>query len=107
MPHKKNYLDVNRETEKEFYRICRDLSLTGKSIIETHDNNTDRWCNVSRKIGVRGKPLIDREEPLLLPPLRSRNIRHRDIGVIITAPNVQVIEEQRGKKSRFRFFKNK
>lgn len=106
MPKYKNYLEVDKIKEPNLLRICKDLEIQGKSIIQEHNNELDRWCSLSRTIGVRGKPLIQKK--LLLPPLRSSNIQHRNMGVINTYPGVQIKHKKIGNnKIRFHFFKKK
>lgn len=106
MSKTKNYLEVNRETEKLLYRVCTELkNNNGKSIIEDSDSNGSRWYELATTISKRGGHLIDKK--LLLPPLRNRNRKYFYLGVINTYPDVKIIEVPIGNnKSRFHLFKN-
>jgi len=102
MPYK-NYLEVQRETEKRFYRICKELETNGESKIENAMN--PEWHSTLKKLGVRGKSLIELN---LLEPIWSN--RHKDHVEerLIRIPKDVVIKEVKGnKKSIFPFIRKK
>lgn len=76
-------------TEKELYRIFKDLEKHGRTIFDYP--NRSKQQGVARKIGIRGKSLIEKE--LLLPPARTRTTR---INIIAVPPNVIVREKKKG-----------
>lgn len=103
MPYK-NYLEVERETEPELYRICKELEENGKSAIKTY---IDTYESVSRTFGRRAKPLIEHNPPLLFPIGRTLKCRKNSLALIQTPNNVDVIEKKGEKKSFFHFTKIK
>lgn len=97
---KKQYITI-RPTEKEMYRIFKDLEQYGRTTFSYPDRY--KHTGIARSIGVRGKPLI--EDNLLVPPLSSTN-RHRMTGVQLP-PNVQINEQRTKKGIRFYFSRKK
>lgn len=82
-----------RHTERELYRIFKDLEKHGRTTF----NYTDRTKQqgIARTIGIRGKSLIERD--LFLPPARTRDQRMN----IVALPIGVTIKEK--KKGRFFF----
>ena len=100
----KNWITVkNRETEKELYRIMKELEWNGKSVIDKQ--NCDNWDGVMRKFGIRAAPLVDNEllEPVLQPDIRKRELNTK--RYIYTKDNVKIEEVSMGNLSRFYFKK--
>ena len=96
----KQYITI-QNTEKELYRIFKDLERYGRTTFSYPDRY--KHTGIARSIGIRGKPFIDRE--LLIPPLSSTN-RHRMTGVQVP-PGVQVSEKRTKKGIRFYFQRKK
>jgi len=82
-------------TERELYRIFKDLEKHGRATF----NYTDRQLQqgIARSIGIRGKSLIERE--LFFPPARTRDQR---INLVQLPIGVKIVE----KNNRF-FFQRK
>jgi len=100
MPYK-NYLEVERETEKRFYRICKELELNGESKIE--NAMTPEWHSTLRKLGIQAKPLISAD---LLEPIWKTTNRNKCEQRLIRVPKDVVIKEKKGnKKSIFPFIR--
>ena len=78
-------------TEKELYRIFKDLEKHGRTIFNYPDRS--KHSGIARSIGIRCKPLI--ENDLFFPPLSSTN-KHRMTGVQLPI-GVSVKEEGKGK----------
>jgi len=83
-------------TEKELYRIFKDLEKHGRTTFSYPDRHTQQ--GIARSIGIRGKPLI--ENNLFLPPARSRD---HSLNIVALPIGVSIEEE---KKGRF-FFKRR
>lgn len=100
MPRYKNYLELDEETDKNYYRICHELETHGKSIIEDIDKK-EWWNDLRIQIGRDAKRLNNiTDEKLMYPPVTNR--RHR-FGIVSVPNNVKVIKKQLRKKSRFSF----
>jgi len=102
MPKYKNYLEANPKDDKTIYRICKELERNnGKTVIDT---DTGNWPEVSRKFGVRARPLIEHKPPLLYPIGRTKNNRKNSLALIQVPKNVKV-KERKGNKTSFFDFK--
>lgn len=105
MVYHKNYLEVDRVEDTLLYRICSDLKIHGKSIVETKED----WGSTSRKFGVRIKPLINKNKPdesFIYPIGRTKNNRKFSIALIQTPNDVVVMERKINERiSRFIFKK--
>lgn len=99
MPYK-NYLEVERETEKRFYRICKELQLNGESKIE--NAMTPEWHSTLKKLGIRAKPLIDAD---LIEPIWKTTKRGKQEQRLIRIPRGVIITEVKGKKKSIFPFK--
>ena len=84
-------------TEKELYRIFKDLERYGRASFSYPDLSKHR--GMARSIGIRVKPFVERN--LILPPLSSTN-RHRMTGVMLPV-NVKVEGVKRNNGTFFRF----
>ena len=82
-----------KESEKELYRIFKDLERHGRAVFSYDDSAKQQ--GIARSIGKRGKPLY--EQGLFYPPASTR--QHR-INMVALPIGVKVEE----KKRRF-FFK--
>lgn len=102
MPYK-NYLEVERETEKRFYRICKELQLNGESKIE--NAMTPEWHGTLKKFGIRAKPLIDAD--LIEPIWKTTHRNHIEERLIRIKKDVIVTEKKGNKKSIFPFKRRK
>lgn len=99
----KNRLVVNRDEEKQFYRICKELMTDQESYIE--DASNVEWHGTLRKFGKRAKPLIEKR---LLDPIWITDNRNRPDERLIKIPKNVTIDEIIGnKKSFFNFHKIK
>jgi len=85
----KNSIGI-RSSEKELYRIFKDLERHGRTTFSYPDRS--KHCGIARSIGIRCKPLVDRD--LMIPPLSSSN-KHRMTGVQLPK-NVEVVETKKG-----------
>jgi len=114
MPYK-NYLEVEREAEKDFYRICQELEKNNGHIVIKNINEKEWWKPISIKLGCESKKLIGHiwnskekrheDHKLLLPPVTSRKHNFAIISINdIPNYNIKIKEEPMKKKSRF-FFK--
>lgn len=93
MPNlKKNCLEVNRDVEKQFYRICKDLEIHGEALVE--NTNREEWKKTKHIFGHRAKPLIEEN---LLEPMWKTDYPNNGHRLIRVKKNVKV-EEIRGKK---------
>lgn len=102
MPYK-NYLEVERETEKTFYRICHELEEYGRSALDI--SKIDNWESVAKRFGRQCEPLVNHNPPLIFPisaPKAKRRNKY-DIRLIQIPYNVEVLEKQKEKKSFFLF----
>ena len=84
-------------SEKELYRIFKDLEKYGHTTFEY--DNPKKQQGIARSIGIRGKPLVD--NGFLVPPLSSTN-KHKMTGIMLR-PNIKCIE----KSHRFYFQRKK
>lgn len=98
-----SYVEIEEETEKRFYRICKNLEMNGISIIK--NANSPEWNGELKRWGLKMKPLI--EQSFLDPIWRTDNKNHRETRLIRTPPNVVIEEKKKGKKSVFKFKKLK
>ena len=108
MPKYKNIIEVKRKDEPYIYDICKDLKQYGKSVVDTSSCN---WESVSRKWGLKTKPLVEhtsrsRPDPLIYPIARTKNNRKNSLALIQTPVYVKVVEEPKKNKSVFKFLKN-
>ena len=85
----KNSIGI-KSSEKELYRIFKDLEMHGRTTFSYPDVSKHR--GIARSIGIRCKPLVERN--LMIPPLSSTN-NHRMTGIMIP-PNVCVVETKKG-----------
>ena len=85
----KNCIGI-KSSEKELYRIFKDLERHGRTTFSYPDVSKHR--GIARSIGIRCKPLVERN--LMIPPLSSTN-NHRMTGVMVP-PNVMVVERKKG-----------
>jgi len=92
----KNSIGI-KESEKELYRIFKDLERHGRATFSYND--PVKHQSISRSIGIRGKPLY--EKGLFYPPASTR--QHR-INIVALPIGVQVKEKKIKKKHHF-FFK--
>ena len=88
-----------RHSEKELYRIFKDLEKYGRTTFSYPDYSKQQ--NIAKSIGMRGKSLFERN--LFLPPARTR--RHR-INIVALPIGVKIKEQKSLNGSRF-FFKRK
>lgn len=100
IPHYKNYLEVERETEKRLYRICKELEQHGESQID--NAMTPEWHSTLKKLGIRAKPLVDAK---LLEPIWKTTNKNNIEKRLIRIPKGVVIEEIKGNKKSFFPFK--
>jgi len=84
-------------TEKELYRIFKDLERYGRTTFSYPDRS--KHTSIARTIGIRTAPLV--EKNLFIPPLSSTN-RHRMTGVQLPI-GVVINEKKTPKGSRFYF----
>jgi len=84
-------------TEKELYRIFKDLERHGRTTFNYSDRSKQQ--GIARSIGIRGKSLI--ENGRLLPPARSRD--HK-INIVALPIGVETVEY---KKGTFGFYRRK
>jgi hypothetical protein len=96
---KKPYIII-KDSEKELYRIFKDLERYGRTTFNYPDRKKQQ--SIARKIGVRGQPLIN--DDLLFPPARTRNSK---INIVALPPKVEIKEEKLRKISRFNFLRKK
>lgn len=104
MPNFKNTIIVNREEEKRFYRIMKELETKRESIIE--DASTIEWQKTLISIGKRTKPLLDNniiKQPLIW---NTTNRGHKDMR-LIHLPDDITVEEKEGNKESFFHFKRR
>jgi hypothetical protein len=104
MPNFKNTIIVNREEEKRFYRVMKELEKNGESIIK--DASAPEWQRTLISLGHRTKPLLDNktiEQPLIW---NTTNRRHKDMR-LIHLPNNIIVEEKEGNKESFFHFKRR
>lgn len=101
MPYK-NYLEANKETEKRFYRICKELEMNGETLIE--NAGTPEWNAVLRKFGIQAKPLIDNEfiEPIWI---QRKPGNHSTDKRLIRKKKDTIIKEIPGRKKSIFAFK--
>ena len=107
MSKHKNFLEVERKSEPYIFDICKELELHGKTVVDTSECN---WESISRRWGVKTKPLVEstirgKPEPLLYPIARTKNNRKNSLALIQIPNGVQVIEEKKETKSKFRFLR--
>ena len=84
----KNSIGI-RSSEKELYRIFKDLERHGRTTFSYPDYNKQK--NIAISIGMRGKSLYERG--LFLPPAQTR--RHR-INIVALPIDVEIKEEKKG-----------
>jgi len=82
-------------SEKELYRIFKDLEKYGRTTFSYPDYSKQQ--NIAKSIGMRGKNLFERD--LFLPPAKTR--RHR-INIVALPIGVKIRE--RKSKNGYRFF---
>ena len=88
-----------RNTEKELYRIFKDLERYGRCAFSYPDKRKQQ--SISRALGKRIQPLAN--AGLIIPPL-SRDRRYRYTGVMLpTNINVKIEEKKTKKGSKFYF----
>lgn len=78
-----------RHTERELYRIFKDLERHSRTTFSYSDPVKQQ--SIARILGRRGKPLI--ENGLFLPPARSRD--HR-INIVALPIGVKIKEKRKG-----------
>ncbi len=93
---KRNHSIIIRDSEKELYRIFKDLERYGRTTFNYPDR--EKQQGIARSIGIRGKSLIERD--LFLPPARTRNQR---INIIALPIGVKIKEKKIKKNHRFFF----
>ena len=79
-----------KSTEKELYRIFKDLEHYGRTTFSYPDYNKQQ--NIAKSIGMRGKTLYERG--LFIPPARTR--QHR-INVVALPIGVKIHERKKGR----------
>ena len=77
-------------TEKELYRIFKDLEKHGRAIFNYPDRTKQQ--GIARSIGIRGKSLVERD--LFLPPARTRDQR---INLVQLPIGVKIVEKKNGR----------
>jgi len=88
-------------TEKELYRIFKDVKEYGRTIFQYPDCHKQQ--SIARTIGVRVAPLV--EQNLIVPPLSSTN-KHRMTGIQLPI-GVEITEKKSPNGSRFYFQRKK
>lgn len=109
MSKPKNYLEVKRKDDPYIYDICMDLKQYGKSVVDT---SCCDWAGISRKFGVKTKPLVDHTrrghpDPLIYPIGRTKNNRKNSLAFIQIPNTVVVVKEPKKNKTIFTFLKKK
>lgn len=103
MTNFKDTVKINLDSEKYLYRIMKELTRDGESIIEKAD--TDEWSGALRSFGIKTSEL--REKGLIDPifkPIQSSGEEKR----LIRIPNdVEVKEIVFPKTTYFRFQRRK
>jgi hypothetical protein len=101
MSKPKNFIEVKKD-EPELYRICHELKVHGKSILENNNGNKNK---VNRKFGVRANSLI--EQKLICPMAKTVQSRkyQKNLRIWATQLNVKVIEEKGVESTFFKFYK--
>ena len=97
MVYRKNYFEVNPETEKDKYRIFKEIEQNGKAIVE-NVHEKEWWESVARSIGAEAQKVKIDNGFAILPPLTSRT---QKIGVITTGNGVRIEEKKFPSMSRF------
>lgn len=97
---KKKILFIDPVKDKNLLPIFRDLKESQVSVYDCNEKNN--WINISTKIGVKCKKLIDEENPFLFPPSKAR---YHKMGFITRPPNIDVDMEKYGKKIKVTFNK--
>lgn len=87
-------------TEKELYRIFKDLEKHGRTTFHYEDHVKQQ--SIARSLGKRGKSLYERG--LFLPPAQTR--QHR-INIVALPIGVQIKEKKIGNKHNFIFQREK
>jgi hypothetical protein len=100
MKKPRNYLEVNKEKETRFYRICQELMEEQESYIR--DAHNEEWSKTLTNFGIKARPLI--REGLLDPIWRTKNRSKRDER-LIKVPKGVIIEEKTGVENSFFKFK--
>lgn len=83
-------------TEKELYRICKDLEKHGRTTFKYDDSLKQQ--TIASKIGLRGKHLVERD--LFFPPARTRQ---HSMNIVALPINVKIEERKNKNFSRFFF----
>ena len=94
----KNSIGI-QASEKELYRIFKDLEQHGRATFSYPD--VAKHNGIAKSIGIRGKPLY--EKGLFYPPAHTR--QHR-INIVALPIGVKIVEKKTSNGSRF-FFQRK
>lgn len=97
MRQPKYSIKVHPIEEKDFYRVMKELEEYGRSMFDFP--NREKQQGLARKIGVRGKLLIEAKR--LYPPARTRNQKQ---NIVAIPPNIIIREK---KKGLFEFLRKK
>ena len=101
MPGLNYFIKVNKEEEKRLYRIMKELSIHGESLVV--DAKGPDWQSTMRKFGVRAKPLIEKD---LIEPIWAQYTSDKTLynnRLIRIKKSVSVEEITKGKISEFYF----
>ena len=79
-----------RHTERELYRIFKDLEKHQRTTFNYSDRSKQR--SIARSIGQRGKPCI--KGGVLLPPARARD---HSINIVALPIGIKVVEKKKGR----------
>ena len=101
MPGLNYSIKVHKNEEKRLYRIMKELEFEGESLVE--DAKGSEWHGTMRKLGVRAKPLIEKNliEPIWIQ--RKPGNYMLENKLIRTKKSVSVKEVAKGNISEFYF----
>ena len=97
--YNKGFIKLDPVKDARILDIFKELKKTPTVVID-YKNDRTIWGSISRKIGVKCKKLVDRENPLFYPTSTSKNhsmgFVHRPLDV-----NIEIIEFKKYHKILF------
>jgi len=108
LPNNKHIVKVDREKEKNLYRLLKGLELSNKNGKNSYEikSSSDEWHSAMRSFGKRAKGLFD-ENIIGTPWLRINQQTKRIYERKIPIDTGIVINEKKGNKMSFFHFKRR